>query len=150
MHEQDPIGRIAGAIADGTPVCWEEELAARADLGGALEQIRQVEELRVARSDSGSTLAAHAGAAPPPPGTAEERPGSRIAHYVVEGVLGRGGMGIVYLARDPRLQRAVAIEALPAELAADPERMKRFEREARLLVSLSHPHIATIFGLELT
>src|SRR5215510_6810910 len=73
---------------------------------------------------------------------------SRIGAYPIERELGRGGMGIVYLARDTQLQRAVAIKVLPDAFAHDPERLSRFEREARLLASLSHPNIAGIFGLE--
>ncbi|MCH7490384.1 MAG: serine/threonine protein kinase, partial [Gemmatimonadetes bacterium] len=68
--------------------------------------------------------------------------------YTIEGEIGRGGMGVVYLARDTKLDREVAIKCLPDELADDAERLARFEREAKLLASLNHPHIATIFGLE--
>jgi Tol biopolymer transport system component len=71
-----------------------------------------------------------------------------IGSYPIERELGRGGMGIVYLARDPRLQRLVAIKVLPDAFARDPERLARFEREARLLASLNHPNIAAIHGLE--
>jgi Tol biopolymer transport system component len=71
-----------------------------------------------------------------------------IGPYQVVRVLGRGGMGVVYLARDERLHRNVAIKALPAEFVDHPARAARFMREARLLASLSHPNIATVFGLE--
>ena len=71
-----------------------------------------------------------------------------IGPYPVEEELGRGGMGIVYRARDPRLGRDVAIKVLPRELYGDRERLARFEREARVLASLNHPHIAAIYGLE--
>src|SRR5262245_61947341 len=74
--------------------------------------------------------------------------GARIAHYEVLGALGAGGMGEVYRARDTRLDRTVALKSLPAGFAADPERLARFEREAKLLASLAHPNIAAIFGLE--
>jgi len=57
-------------------------------------------------------------------------------------------MGVVYLARDVRLDRAVALKALPEDFAADPERLARFEREAKILASLSHPNIAGIYGIE--
>ena len=75
-------------------------------------------------------------------------PGTRLGPFEILAPLGAGGMGEVYRARDPRLGRDVAIKALPAAFARDPERLVRFEREARLLASLSHPNIAGIFGLE--
>ena len=76
------------------------------------------------------------------------KPGDRIQSYVVIGEAGRGGMGIVYHARDESLDRDVAIKVLPEIVAFNPERMARFEREAKLLASLSHPNIALIYGLE--
>src|SRR5262245_42560771 len=75
-------------------------------------------------------------------------PGTRVGPYEITGSLGAGGMGEVYRARDSRLGRDVAIKALPAAFALDPERLARFEREAKLLASLSHPNIAGIYGLE--
>ena len=72
----------------------------------------------------------------------------RIGPYAIERELGRGGMGIVYLGLDPKLHRQVAIKVLPEAFARDPERLSRFEREARLLASLNHPNIAAIYGLE--
>jgi serine/threonine protein kinase/Tfp pilus assembly protein PilF len=75
-------------------------------------------------------------------------PGTRVGTYEVLSPLGAGGMGEVYRARDTRLDRAVAIKGLPDAFAGHPERLARFEREARLLASLSHPNIASIFGLE--
>ena len=82
------------------------------------------------------------------PGTPPNAPPRTLGHYVLEGELGRGGMGVVYLARDRKLDRLVAIKTLPPELARDPEQLGRFEREAKLLASLNHPNIATIHGLE--
>jgi serine/threonine-protein kinase len=75
-------------------------------------------------------------------------PGTRLGPYEIVAPLGAGGMGEVYRARDTRLGRDVAIKALPAEFAQNPERLGRFEREAQTLASLSHPNIATIHGLE--
>jgi serine/threonine protein kinase/Tol biopolymer transport system component len=75
-------------------------------------------------------------------------PGSRLGQYEILAPLGAGGMGEVYRARDSRLQRDVAVKALPDEFARDPERLARFEREAKLLASLTHPNVAGIFGLE--
>ncbi|MBI4263617.1 MAG: serine/threonine protein kinase [Acidobacteria bacterium] len=75
-------------------------------------------------------------------------PGARLGPYEVTGLLGRGGMGEVYRARDTKLGREVALKVLPDRFAEQPDRLARFEREARLLASLNHPHIATIHGLE--
>jgi serine/threonine protein kinase len=75
-------------------------------------------------------------------------PGTRLGPYEVVSHLGAGGMGEVYRARDTRLGRDVAIKALPDEFAQDAERLARFEREARLLASLSHSNIAAIHGVE--
>ncbi len=75
-------------------------------------------------------------------------PGTRLGPYEIVAPLGAGGMGEVYRARDTRLGREVAIKALPAAFARDPERLARFEREAQTLASLSHPNIAAIHGLE--
>src|SRR5512145_78595 len=74
--------------------------------------------------------------------------GTRLGPYEILAPLGAGGMGEVFRARDPRLGRDVAIKALPAAFARDPERLARFEREAQTLASLSHPNIAIIHGLE--
>src|SRR5262245_12797996 len=74
--------------------------------------------------------------------------GSRLGPYEIVAPLGAGGMGEVYRARDARLHRDVAIKVLPEPLAADPDRLARFEREAQVLASLNHPHIAHIHGLE--
>ena len=72
--------------------------------------------------------------------------GTRLAHYEVLDLLGRGGMGEVYRARDTKLGREVALKFLPEDLARDEERLARFEREAKVLASLQHPDIAAIFG----
>jgi serine/threonine-protein kinase len=71
-----------------------------------------------------------------------------IAHYKVLGKIGEGGMGEVYRAQDTRLGRDVAIKVLPEDFTRHADRVKRFEREAQLLASLNHPHIAAIYGLE--
>ena len=75
-------------------------------------------------------------------------PRTQIGPYKVDRELGRGGMGEVYLGHDARLDRQVAIKALPAHLATDPDRLARFQREAKVLASLNHPSIAAIYGLE--
>jgi Tol biopolymer transport system component len=74
--------------------------------------------------------------------------GQRFAAYQVVAKLGEGGMGEVYRARDSRLHRDVALKILPDTFASDPDRLARFEREAQVLASLNHPHIAHIYGLE--
>ena len=75
-------------------------------------------------------------------------PGTVLGSYEILSLLGAGGMGEVYRARDTTLGRDVALKLLPAALADDPERVARFQREAQLLASLNHPHIGAIFGLE--
>ena len=75
------------------------------------------------------------------------QPGSRLGPYEIIGPLGAGGMGEVYRARDTRLGREVAIKVLPPELAADPERVRRFEVEARAVAALSHPGILALFDV---
>jgi Tol biopolymer transport system component len=75
-------------------------------------------------------------------------PGTRFGHYEITGTLGKGGMGEVYRARDTKLGREVAIKTLPVALAKDAERLARFEREAKLLATLNHAHIASVYGLD--
>jgi eukaryotic-like serine/threonine-protein kinase len=74
--------------------------------------------------------------------------GTKLGVYEILTPLGAGGMGEVYRARDIKLDRDVAIKVLPAALAQDPERLARFEREAKVLASLNHPNIAQIYGVE--
>jgi Tol biopolymer transport system component len=74
--------------------------------------------------------------------------GTRIGPYEISSPIGAGGMGEVYRARDTRLDRQVAVKILPARFSDDPDRLARFEREARALASLNHPHIAQIYGVE--
>jgi len=75
-------------------------------------------------------------------------PGSRLGHYVVGAPLGTGGMGEVYRATGMKLGRDVALKVLPADLAGDTERLARFQREARAVAALNHPHIVTIYSVE--
>jgi WD40 repeat protein len=74
--------------------------------------------------------------------------GSRVGSYEIVSALGAGGMGEVYLARDQKLQRDVALKVLPDDVADSPDRLSRFEREARALATLNHPNIAQIYGVE--
>src|SRR5271167_178203 len=74
--------------------------------------------------------------------------GTKLGSYEVVAQIGAGGMGEVYLAHDSKLGRDVAIKVLPEAFAHDPERLSRFQREAKTLASLNHPNIAHIYGLE--
>lgn len=85
--------------------------------------------------------------------TAQDRvgplsPGAKLGPYEIAGLLGAGGMGEVYRARDHNLDREVALKVLPTALAGDARYMARFEREAKMLASLNHPNIATVYGIE--
>src|SRR5262249_27790403 len=74
-------------------------------------------------------------------------PGARLGPYEVLAPLGAGGMGEVWRARDARLARVVAVKLLPADVASDPSRLKRFEKEARAASALNHPNIVTIYDI---
>src|SRR5437867_4478184 len=74
--------------------------------------------------------------------------GTRLGPYEISTPLGAGGMGEVYQATDTKLGRQVALKVLPPALAADPQYMARFHREAQVLASLNHPNIAAIYGFE--
>ena len=76
------------------------------------------------------------------------QPGDKLAHYEITGPLGKGGMGEVFRARDSKLGRDVAIKVLPTEMSQDPERLARFDREARTLATLQHANVASIYGFE--
>src|SRR5215471_14832052 len=76
--------------------------------------------------------------------------GKAFGLFEVIALIGEGGMGIVYRARDTRLQRDVALKFLPDHFSVDPDRVGRFQREAQLLASLNHPNIAQIYGFEQT
>ena len=75
-------------------------------------------------------------------------PSAKLGAYEVLSLIGAGGMGEVYRAKDTKLGREVAIKVLPAELSQDKDRLARFEREAKLLAALNHPCIATLYGFE--
>ncbi|MGE5360527.1 MAG: serine/threonine-protein kinase, partial [Bacteroidales bacterium] len=73
--------------------------------------------------------------------------GTRLGPYEIQAAIGAGGMGEVYKARDTRLNRTVAIKVLPAAVAGDPERRARFEREAKTIAALNHPHICSVYDV---
>src|SRR5258705_3516265 len=74
--------------------------------------------------------------------------GTRLGPYEILSALGAGGMGEVYRAHDTKLGRDVALKVIPDTFALDPDRLARFQREAKVLASLNHPHIAAIYGIE--
>src|SRR5213083_2628587 len=73
--------------------------------------------------------------------------GTRLGPYEIQSALGAGGMGEVYRARDTRLDRTVAIKVLPSHVSGDPALRERFEREARTVAALNHPHICTLYDV---
>src|SRR5262249_25171200 len=75
------------------------------------------------------------------------KPGTRLDDYEIEALIGSGGMGEVYRARDVRLKRAVAIKVLPQFLSNDPDRLRRFEQEAQAAAALNHPNLLAMFQL---
>jgi serine/threonine-protein kinase len=119
---------------------------------GDQELRREVESLLAPQTAAGSFLEAPAfGAAAKPLAEIQSESslvGRQLGLYKIVSLLGSGGMGEVYLARDTKLERDVAIKVLPAAFVNDADRLLRFQREARTLASLNHPNIATIHGLE--
>ena len=105
--------------------------------------VGEVESLLAAHRNAG-----HFGSTPIASTWSRLRPGSLVGPYQVDCLIGVGGMGEVYRARDPRLERDVALKVLPSQFTDDLERLVAFEREARLLASLNHPNIGAIYGLE--
>jgi Tol biopolymer transport system component len=107
------------------------------------------------RAEVEAMLAAHVNAVEagdiPPVAVSEQMPrlqsGSAVGRYRIEALIGAGGMGQVYRARDPQIERAVAIKMLPAAYAADSERLRRFEQEARASGALNHPNILTLYDV---
>lgn len=115
--------------------------------GGDTELLREAEALLTAHDTAGGFLDQPAQIDPEDVDTL--LPGSHLGKdYQINGVIGRGGMGIVYLAHDFRLGRRVALKALPASVAASPELRERLRREARAAATIAHPAVATVYALE--
>jgi serine/threonine protein kinase len=131
------------AVREQTPADREARLA------GADPEVRREVEALLAQGDPTNLLATAAirdallGAAVPSVAV-----GPQLGPYRIVSALGRGGMGEVFRARDPKLERDVALKTLPAEYASEPGWLARFHREARTLAALNHPNIAAIYGLE--
>jgi serine/threonine protein kinase len=119
-----------------------------AQTGADSEVMREVEALIAAHEREPSFLDAPAVLADPPLSGAASLNGRQIGPYVLSREIGRGGMGVVYLAHDTRLGRDVAIKALPRDLPTDARRRERLRREARAAAALAHPNIAIIYALE--
>ena len=148
MDHWTTVKRIHQSALDIDP----SERAAFVDesCGGDEALRREVESLLTYAAEAESFLERPAvDIAPTPPGESHEAMlvGRTISHYQVLSLLGAGGMGEVYLARDPRLDRTVALKILPGELAADADRMQRFTREAKAASALNHPNVATIYDV---
>ena len=148
MDHWTTVKRIHQSALDVDP----SERAAFLDesCGGDEGLRREVESLLTYASEAESFLERPAvDIAPTPLGESHEATlvGRTISHYQVLSLLGAGGMGEVYLARDPRLDRTVALKILPGELAADADRMQRFTREAKAASALNHPNVATIYDV---
>jgi serine/threonine protein kinase len=106
---------------------------------------REVESLLASHEEAGGFLESPALDAAT--GTAVLSAGARLGPYEITSLLGVGGMGEIYRARDTRLAREVAVKVLPAALASDPDKLKRFEQEARAASSLNHPHIVALYDV---
>ena len=139
------VKRIHQGALDVPPV--ERAAFVAASCGGDETMLRDVQSLLSYEADAESFLerpALDVAAESPAEGHEQTLVGTTLSHYHVLSLLGAGGMGEVYLALDRRLDRTVALKILPVDLARDPERMQRFEREARAASALNHPNVATI------
>jgi eukaryotic-like serine/threonine-protein kinase len=137
------VTQIYGAVVSRAP---EQRAAVVAELCGADEELRREIESLLESQHGGALLDR----------PASDHPslmqmltiGSQIGVFRIDSLLGVGGMGEVYRARDTKLNRDVAIKILPPAFANDPDRLARFKREAQVLASLNHPNIAAIYGFE--
>lgn len=147
-RDDDGLLALADAIASGAPIDWadaarhaEPRLVASLQL---LERLARASEcVRVEPPEDDRTTITRM-----PAGAAGGVDPARIGRYPVLRRLGAGGMGVVYLARDPDLGREIAIKTLPASFAGDPARVARFRDEARMLARVNHPSVTTIYSIE--
>jgi non-specific serine/threonine protein kinase len=137
LSEEDELLRLAEDISEGRDVDWDSHPSFDGNSAQWIQNLRSLEALAAAMRRE-----------PPPLVARTLEPGSRIGRFVVEGPSRKGGMGIVYLARDAALERPVALKLLPPDVTHSPDRVAKLAREARLLASMNHPNIATIYGLE--
>jgi serine/threonine protein kinase/Tol biopolymer transport system component len=139
------VDRLLGAALEREP---HERAAFLREACGDDEALRRDVESLVTHASSGVGLLSTPALADGMPGGGTVFVGQRIGSYTIQAPLGVGGMGEVYRARDGTLGRDVAIKILPRAFSIDPDRRARFDREARLLAALNHPHIGAIYGVE--
>ncbi len=147
--EPERMQQIEAIFHDACNLAPGERAAFVAQACAGDEALRREVELLLAADEQAATLApAYEMAAPL---LAESQPpsfaGQSISHYQIISLLGKGGMGEVYRARDIKLDRTVALKILPADVATDAERMRRFVSEAKAASALNHPHVATIYEI---
>ena len=130
------------------PLAYRQAIEVRPDPDFHHDATRLVAALRPMLSTSARLIKDVPGRAVKAEAPAALSAGMRLGAYEIMAPLGAGGMGEVYRARDTKLHREVAIKVLPASFASDPDRLARFEREARMLAALNHPHIGAIYGVE--
>src|SRR4029450_10854686 len=155
MWRPGPLSRRCGEIGQIFHAALERPVEARAaylaDACGDDDELRrEVQSLLDQASSTGflQQPALHVAAELVTPASIALLTGQQLGVYSIKALLGKGGMGEVYRARDTRLGREVAIKVLPRTLIRNPDQLARFEREARVLASLNHPHIGTLYGLE--
>jgi eukaryotic-like serine/threonine-protein kinase len=136
------IERFYQSIVERSPV-ERAALLAQAD-----PDIRAEVETLLAQPGGGALLDQHAADLLGESSLTQLPAGVQLGHYQIVAMLGKGGMGVVYRAKDTKLGREVAIKVLPDSLAQDPDRLARFNREAKVLASLNHPNIGHIYGVE--
>jgi serine/threonine protein kinase/dipeptidyl aminopeptidase/acylaminoacyl peptidase len=139
------IQALFHAAADLSPAAREAFLR---DKCRADESLRQEIESLLAEDARQSGFVGTGGPAHSPSPAFVLATGARVGPYEISGIIGAGAMGEVYRGRDTRLRRDVALKVLSKSFADDPERIRRFQREAQLLASLNHPQIAALYGLE--